>query len=229
MVITITSNKGGVGKTMSAIHLAAALHSDVFKVVVLDKDDNRSAVNWYKTGLNTPHQLPFQVVSDAQFAKIASQYNPDETFVIIDSQARPRPEILEEIVTESHLVIIPTFTEHQSLRTLPPLIAQIEDIVAKNRGESAKYRLLITNVPPEPQKDGRRTRDLLTEYGSPIFDSMIRSYKCFRTATEFGTSVNRIRDERAAAGWSDYMSLAAEVRQLFPHTQLPQPAAQSVA
>jgi len=59
MIVTVTSYKGGVGKSMSAIHLAACF-SRKGKTLLIDGDANRTAIDWAGQG----GDVPFQVVSE---------------------------------------------------------------------------------------------------------------------------------------------------------------------
>ena len=58
MIITVTSFKGGVGKSTTAIHLAACLATKRNKTVLADGDLNRSVISWYERG---GESLPFTV------------------------------------------------------------------------------------------------------------------------------------------------------------------------
>ena len=84
MIITVASFKGGVGKTITAVHLSAylALQGDT---LLIDGDPNRSATGWAKRG-----SLPFKVVDERQAAKYARTYSN----IVIDTQARPEDEDL---------------------------------------------------------------------------------------------------------------------------------------
>jgi chromosome partitioning protein len=50
MIITITALKGGVGKTTTAIHLAAYLETNL-PTLLVDVDKNRSALVWSREGM----------------------------------------------------------------------------------------------------------------------------------------------------------------------------------
>ncbi|WP_339389353.1 ParA family protein [Picosynechococcus sp. OG1] len=48
-IITVTGYKGGVGKSTSAIHIAAYLARNQ-KTILIDGDPNRTALNWSQRG-----------------------------------------------------------------------------------------------------------------------------------------------------------------------------------
>jgi len=66
MIVTVTSYKGGVGKTTTAIHLAAYLQR-LAPTLLVDGDGIRSATKWGQRG--NGQGLPFKVTSAAQMAK----------------------------------------------------------------------------------------------------------------------------------------------------------------
>ena len=45
MIVTVASNKGGVGKTTTAIHLAAFLQQHA-PTLLVDNDPNKSSTGW---------------------------------------------------------------------------------------------------------------------------------------------------------------------------------------
>ena len=63
MIIALTSLKGGVGKTTLAMHLAAAIAQERSGVVVLDADEEISAVRWKQHAAADQISLPFGVVA----------------------------------------------------------------------------------------------------------------------------------------------------------------------
>jgi len=87
MIVTVASFKGGVGKTTTAVHLAAWFQLDA-PTLLIDGDLNRSATGWAGRG-----SLPFRVVDERQAARYAREYD----HILIDTAARPAEEDLKAL------------------------------------------------------------------------------------------------------------------------------------
>src|ERR671917_433824 len=186
-IITVTGYKGGIGKSTTAFHLAAYF-SDVGKTVLIDGDPNRTALKW--AGRNQA-QLPFTVADERQAMKII----PGMDYVIIDTPARPNSDDLKELAKGCDLLILPTSPDVVSLEPMRE--------TARDVGE-AKFRALITIVPPHPSKEGELMRDDLNEGGIPVFKTMIRRTVGFAKAAMAGRPIREVEDARARAAWGGY-------------------------
>src|ERR1700722_19785640 len=65
-VVTVASGKGGVGKTLVAISLAAALTAEGGDVGLLDADPNRGAHRWVTATYAGPSPLPAYAEADTE-------------------------------------------------------------------------------------------------------------------------------------------------------------------
>ena len=99
MVVTVASFKGGVGKSTTAIHLAAYLQA-LAPALLVDGDPNRSVSEWARAG-----KLPFKVVDERQAALHAKEFE----HIVIDTKARPDEEDLRAWsgACGCHLLVIP--------------------------------------------------------------------------------------------------------------------------
>ena len=135
MVITVASYKGGVGKSTTAIHLAAYLQKKS-PTVLIDGDPNRSVCGWAVNG-----NLPFEVIHLHQAAKLARNYE----HAVIDTSARLEPDEMKELVEGCDLLVIPSTPDALSLQALLMTTAAIENV------GGGDYRILLTIIPPKTE------------------------------------------------------------------------------
>lgn len=196
-IVTITGYKGGVGKSTTAIHLATFL-SEQSSTILVDGDPNRTTIEWSKRG-----QLPFAVADERQAMKVISQAD----FVVIDTPARPQTGDLQELAKGCDLLVLPTAPDVLSLQ---PMLETARDL-----GDEASYRALITIVPPKPNREGEWMQTDLRAGGVPVFETMIRRTVGFPKAALSGKPIRDIDDKRLQLAWADYAAFGEEVLALL--------------
>jgi chromosome partitioning protein len=199
MIVTIASNKGGVGKTTTAIHIAAYLQT-LAPTLLVDNDPNKSSTGW---AARSETGLPFRVVDVNQSLKVGRDYE----HVIFDTKARPDREELKTLAEGCDMMIIPTTPDAMSIEALMGTVDLLRTIGA------GQFKILITITPPYPERDGEDARTMLESSGYPLFGSMIREAKVFKQAALAGKIVNQIKGPRAAVCWEDYAKVGAELMQ----------------
>lgn len=198
MVITVASFKGGVGKSTTAVHLAAYMQKSA-PVMLVDGDPNRSVTEWARAG-----KLPFQVVDERQAAINARSFE----HIIIDTKARPEEEDLRALALGCHLLVIPCTPDPLSLRALRLTVNALKAIGAD------RYRVLLTVVPPKPSRDGDDAREMIEQMGLPLFRAAIPRLVAFQRAVLEGTIVSGLKDPRAEQGWEEYRRVGVEAVKL---------------
>jgi chromosome partitioning protein len=195
MIITVAGFKGGVGKSVTAIHLARYLSDDGITVLA-DGDLNRSASNWAERG-----DPPF-TVCDRHSIDSAGEFD----HLVIDTQARPDDKELHELASVSDVLLMPTTPTAFSIE------AMVLTMVTLNEIDQEKLRIVLTIVPPAPSKAGDNARQALEQTGLPICENWIRRYSCYLKAEEQGCTVAELKGDRyAGIAWSDYRALGKEL------------------
>jgi len=195
MILTVASFKGGVGKTTTAVHLAAYLQEKA-PTLVIDGDPNRSASGWARRG-----DLPFKVVDERQ----AARYVRDFEHCVIDTEARPEEDDLRALTDGCDLLIIPTTPDALALDALMLTVRVLEKLGAR------RYSILLSIIPPKPSRDGEEARTTLEASGLPLLSIGIRRLVAFQKAALSGVPVYKVNDPRAQAGWEDYLRVGKEI------------------
>lgn len=196
MIITVTSYKGGVGKTTTAIHLACYLQQHKGETLLVDGDPNRSSLAWEKRGL-----LPIKVVDE----RAAPKYIRDYENIIIDTSARPETEELQALADGCDLLLLPTTPDAMAIDALSLTVNALKTIGVKH------YKVLLTIIPPKPTKDGEEAREFLTEAGIPLFKHGIRRLIVFQRAALQGIPVYEVSERSSRTAWNDYVAVGKEL------------------
>ncbi len=197
-ICTVTGYKGGIGKSTTAIHLSAIL-AQHGKTLLVDGDPNRTCLAWSKRG-----NLPFRVEDERKYQKLIREMD----YLVIDTPARPESDDLKTLAEGCDLLILPTTPDVVSLE--PTL--EITEAV-----ESANYKLLITLVPPPPNRQGEDLRETLKTNEVPVFETMIRRTVSFAQAAEKGVLVHQTgkKDHASLGAWGDYEKVGREILEFW--------------
>jgi chromosome partitioning protein len=199
VILTLASFKGGVGKTTSAIHLAAYFSRSA-PTVLVDGDPNKTSAKWAARG-----NPPFRVVPEEETAIAARKHE----HVIIDTKARPDTEHLQALARGCDLLILPCTPSSYSMDALTATIAELKTLGAE------RYRILLTIVPPRPMTDGEQARQLIVRAGLPLFAAEIRRTVAFERAALDGITVDQVKgNDTASLAWRDYERVAEEIEVL---------------
>lgn len=193
MLVTCTSAKGGVGKTTSAVHIAAVLAKDD-KTLLIDGDPNHSALKWAKRG-----NLPFQVVD----LMAASKHTRHFEHIVFDTPARPNSDDLEALVDGCDLLIIPTTPDILSID------ATLETVDMLNKLKCNRYCILLTIIPSAPRKTGEQAREALADL--PLFKQSLRQFAAYQKAALGGVLVYQVKDRNARIAWREFELFGKEI------------------
>lgn len=197
-VISLTSFKGGVGKSTLAVNLAGALALNASTLLV-DEDPLQSCYQWAKQNGQLP--MPVLLPNEAENTDLgASRY------LLVDTEGRPQLSDLSALIRSSAWTLIPCGTSGLEIDGTLRLITALRS----TETELEKVKVVITKAPPVGTV-GQQARDALREFGIPVANAVVRSYIAHQKAAELGLLVKDVPDPRASQAWTDVLELAMEV------------------
>ncbi len=208
MIILIGSQKGGCGKSTTAVNLCAELAGQGHDVVLIDADRQATAANWAMDRADNPALAKVHCVQKYENIRdTLLDLNQRYGYVVADAAGRDSRE-LRTGMTAAHILIVPFRPSQPDLDTLP----NMQDIIigAKDINPSLKVYGLITMAPTNPiiheEADARACLDDYPEIH--LLTTLIRDRKVYRDAMSDGLGVVEMDNPKAKA---EIKSLVGEV------------------
>lgn len=163
MIILIGSQKGGCGKSTTAVNISAELSTRGHDVVLVDADKQATGANWAQdrsgnTALPVVHCIQrYDNIRDT-LLDLDKRYQ----FVIVDAAGRDSRE-LRTGMTAAHILIVPFRPSQPDLDTLSTMQQII--IQAKDLNPGLKVFGLLTMTPTNPAiREESQAREYLEDY-----------------------------------------------------------------
>ena len=203
MIIVVLSFKGGVAKTITAIHVAESLSKHRGRKVVLgDGDAIRTALNWYKRGLAANHKVGFTVFD-------GDEQPPDGfTDLVIDTPGNPNEDELTQLANAADFLIIPTSCSPAAIEATIQTLTQFNELTLD------RYRVLLSLVPPRPSRRGERVQQALVQESIPTFTQTIQRRDCYLDAELSGCTVPMLSGKAAVGATAEWEAVGAELWKL---------------
>jgi chromosome partitioning protein len=170
LIVALVNLKGGVGKTTSALYFAAVAEERGEKPVVLDADNERSALEWAGAG-----ELPFEVLEAQRdgLARQARALEKEGRTVIIDAPPNSR-EVLWAAAAVADRVVVPVAPTGVDVNRLRATLEVLLDVEA-TRGELlGRFPLLEARIRSLTRyEDGFGARPTYLEEYGPAWKEVI--------------------------------------------------------
>lgn len=201
-VLAILNGKGGVGKTTTAVNLAAAF-AQTHSVLLVDADPQGSATWWVERSGG----MGFDLTQENNPNLLKQVREVDYQIVIVDTPPALNSEALAAVIPVADYLILPTPPAAMDLSAL------IETIRRTVKPTGVAHRVLLTRVDPRSQADAIEAQTTLAEMGIPACKTFIRAYKAHERAALEGLSILQWRGRNGKEARTDYYQVAAEVEQ----------------
>jgi chromosome partitioning protein len=193
MVISLINQKGGVGKTTTAINLASALSSKKLNVLMVDADPQGSVLQWQSAGAN--HDFAVMQLTMPDLSAQIRNHRQSFDHVVIDSPPA-LSHISREIAAASDLAIIPIAPSSLDIWSSRETIQLVRGVGRKHQGLTA--RLLVYRKIPGTRL-GAEAREALNSYGLDTFKTEISQRIAYVEAIVSGVSVLKYSPNSVAA------------------------------
>jgi chromosome partitioning protein len=198
MILTIGNIKGGVGKTTLTVNLAIALASDGRDVLLIDGDEQRTAMAFTDLRTETKGQAGYTAVAllggsiRTQVRQLKSKYSD----IVIDVGGRDTGSLRAALTVTDH-ILIPLKPRSFDLWSVDQTAALV--VEAREINEALRAVAILNEADPQG-KDNQATLEALAEIkGIEVCPLMIGRRKAFPNAAASGLSVLEWNDDAKAS------------------------------
>jgi chromosome partitioning protein len=184
MIIGLLNQKGGVGKTTLAVHIADALARRKKKVLLVDADPQGSALDWAASRSSDP-LFPVAGLPRSSIHKELPALAQGYEHVLIDGPPRVY-EVARSAIMASDVVLIPVQPSPYDVWAAKEIVDLLQEAMVFKPGLKSAF---VINRKIVNTALGRDVVDALAEYPVPVLKTAICQRVAFAESAGHGQSV----------------------------------------
>lgn len=207
MIVSVLNQKGGVGKTTLAVHIATAFAQQGNRVLLVDADPQGSALDWSASRTGTP-LFPVIGLPKASLHREIPILAVDYQMVVIDGPPRVY-EVARSAILASDVVLIPVQPSPYDVWAAKEIVDLLAEAVSFNENLKSAF---VINRKIVNTAIGRDVADALAEYRLPVLKAQVCQRVSFAESATQGQTVLETDPHSLAS--QEIEALVAEVTEL---------------
>lgn len=210
-IYLLGAEKGGCGKTTTAVHLAAALAARGRDVLLLDTDISGDAAGWIAQRRERPHLSA--VHGSREYGRVAATVRDAAQRyqdVVVDAGGRDSAE-LRSAMTVANVLVMPTCPSQFDLWQVSRVAALIEQARGFNP-ELQAFAVVNRASTNWTSAEAREAAELITEFPQlQLARTVLHDRKSYRDAVRDGRAVFELEQSSARKAADEVWALVAEL------------------